>query len=441
MQNLPLQQKRVNDWMREHNAVFAVTRQGNYQITENPYDPIPNILSAETFTHIEQGLIQRINAINLFLNDIYTNRSILRDGIIPEEFVYASPDFRSQCMDLVPPKGIYSHIVATDLVCDENGAWYAMEDSLSSPEGMTYPHLARKLCREVSPESFYVPTLCDNCGLDILLKQLYRDIKFNEEELDEGIVVLLSEGEDSISQFELNYMAALSGATVATTRQLIVMDNKVYYRAPEGGFQRVSIIHRLSPDDVLDPLCFDNSALCGIPHLMEVYSAGHIAIINAPGCALAEDRGLSCFIPEMIRYYLGEDPILPNVPTYLPWYEEQRDYILTNMKKLIFKDVSSKRRVGAIFGSTLSEKQLDALRQSILQNPRRYIAQEQMKVKSVEVLRTDGVSTKPARCDFRAYTVHSNSIRVWMGGLSRFTVTTSSGTPLSGFKDTWVMSE
>jgi uncharacterized circularly permuted ATP-grasp superfamily protein len=439
MQKLFLQQQRVNQWMQEQGAQFAVVRQGKRQITENLYDPIPRVLSAETFTHLEQGLIQRISALNLFLNDIYHHRMILQDGVIPEEFVFSSLDYRPQCMGLTPPKSIYTHITATDLVCSKDGTWYAMEDSLSVPDGVTYPLFARKLCREVSPESFQVPTLCDNCGLDILLRQLYRDIMDDDPNLEGGIVVLLSEG--GLASFELHYMARLTGAVVALAEELIVMDNRVYYRAPEGGFQRVSIIHRLTPDSTLDPLCFDADSLCGIPHLMEVYCSGKIAILNAPGCSVAEDRGLSCFIPQMIRYYLDEMPILKEVPTYLPWYPDQQDYVLSHMDSLIFKSVGSDRRSGAVFGAKLSQEEREALAQEIQHDPRRYIAQEEIDVEQLQVLRSDGVSTKPARCDFRAYTVHSDSIRVWMGGLTRFTVTTSAGKPLSGFKDTWVMSE
>ena len=253
--------------------------------------------------------------------------------------------------------------------------------------------------------------------------------------------MLLSEGENTLSHFELGYMAKLTGAVVAEAERLIVMDNKVYYRAPEGGFQRVAIIHRLMLDSMLDPLCFDEDSPCGIPHLMEAYAAGHIAIINAPGCSLAEDRGLHYFIPTMIRYYLDEEPILPNVPTYLPWYPEQREFILSHMDSLIFKDVSSDRRQGALYGDRLTHEERRRLADAISREPRRYIAQQKIQVETQPVLGEDGVSTYPARCDFRAYTVHSDSLRVWMGGLSRFTVAASDGSPVSGFKDTWVMSE
>ena len=441
MEKLDLQRQRVNDWMLEQGASFAVVRQGQRQITQRPFDPIPRVLSAKTFTHLEQGLIQRINALNIFLNDIYHDRMILRDGKIPEEFVLSSPDFRTQCMRIQPPKSVYIHITATDLVCSTRGKWYAMEDSLSVPDGITYPHFARKLCREIAPENYQVPELCDNCGLDILLRQLYRDIMDDDPELEGGIVVLLSQGKQALSYFELCYMAKLTGAVVAEAEQLIVMDNKVYYRAPEGGFQRVAIIHRLALDSMLDPLCFDEDTTCGVPHLMEAYCAGHIAIINAPGCSLAEDRGLHYFIPTMIRYYLDEEPILPNVPTFVPWYPDQKKYVLEHMDSLIFKDVSSDRRVGAVYGDTLTTQEKRELTQRIIREPRRYIAQSRIEVETQPVLAEDGVSTQQVKCDFRAYTVHSDSLRVWMGGLSRFTVMKADGTPASGFKDTWVMSE
>lgn len=431
--------QQVNGWMEQQGARFAVVRQGHRQITRDPFDPIPRVLSDETFTHLEQGLIQRVNALNLFVSDIYHSRNILRDGIIPEEFVFSSPDFRPQCMNITPPKSIYTHITATDLVCSKDGTWYAMEDSLSVPDGMAYPHFARKLCQKISPETYHVPTLCDNCGLDILLRQLYRDIMDDDPNLEDGIVVLLSEGESALSSFELHYMASLTDAVVAVAEELIVMDNKLYYKSPTGGFQKVSILHRLALDKMLDPLCFDEETPCGIPHLMEVYCAGKIAILNAPGCSVAEDRGLSCFIPAMIRYYLDEEPILPGIPTYLPWYPEQREYVLSNMDKLIFKAVGSDRRTGAIFGKTLSKTEQASLAMSILRSPRRFIAQEIIEVETLPVWSPEG--TQQARCDFRAYTVHSDSLRVWMGGLTRYTVADAQGNKVSGFKDTWVMSE
>ena len=440
MRDLSTAGRRVNAWMQEQGARFFVTRKGDRQFADAPFDPTPRILPGAEFTMLEQGLIQRINALNQFLCDIYKNRMIIRDGIVPEEFVFSSPDFAPEVMNLTPVKQIYTHISATDLIRTTDGKWYAMEDSFSVPDGMTYPHFARKLCRELEPEAYEVPGLCDNCGLDILLRQLYEDIYEDNPALADGVIVLLREREDALTTFELKYMASLTGAHVASAEDLIVMDNKIYFRSPGGGFQRVSIIHRMLMDQMLDPLCFDEKSTSGVPHLMEVYAAGNVAILNAPGCGLAEDRGLYAFIPAMIRYYLDEEPLLPNVPTYLPWYPDQRDYILSHMDRLFFKDVAGDRRTAAIRGTILSPNQRRQLAAAIEADPRRFMAQEILDVEKVPVY-TSGGETVPARCDFRAYTVHSDSIRVWMGGLSRFAVHHPDGSATVGFKDTWVMAE
>lgn len=437
MNHLSLKKETVNQWMAQQAVPFSVRRRSHGV----NFDPIPRILSAETFTYLERGIIQRISAMNLFLNDIYHHRMILRDGIIPEEFVFSSPYFRPQCMGIMPTKGINTHITATDFVCTEDGTWYAVEDSLAVPGGLTYTHFARQLCRQVAPEDYNMENLCDNCGLDILLKHLYRDIVAQDPNLAEGIVVLLGDGEDTASAFELRYMAQLTGAVAASADELIVMDNRVYHKSSEGGFQKVSIIHRLVPDDLLDPLCFDGDTVCGVPHLMQVYCSGNVAILNAPGCSVMEDKALAYFLPAMIRYYLDEEPILQNIPTYLPWYPEQREYILSNMDNLVFKEVGSTIPTGAVWGKDLSETEQASLALKILRDPRRYIAQEIIQAEQLPVLAPDGVSTIPARCDLRTYTVHSDSVRVWMGGLTRFTVPSSDGMAITGFKDTWVMSK
>lgn len=440
MQDLSSASSRVNSWMKEQGARFYVTRKGADQYADAPFDPTPRILPGAEFNRIEQGLIQRINALNQFLCDVYTHRMILRDGVVPEEFVFSSPAFAPEVMNLTPVKRLYTHITATDLIHTAGGQWYAMEDSLCVPDGITYPHFARKLCRELEPEAYEIPGLCDNCGLDILLQQLYDDIREDNPELADGVVVMLRESRDAQTTFELQYLASLTGAVVAGAEDLITMDNKIYYRARRGGFKRVAILHRMFQDRKLDPLCFDETSVCGVPHLMEVYMAGNVAVINAPGCALAEDRGLYAFIPAMIRYYLDEEPLLPNVPTYLPWYPDQRNYILEHLDQLFIKDVSGDMRSAAIRGTILSPSQRKDLSAAIEADPRRYIAQEILAVEKLPV-RTPKGELVPARCDFRAYTVHSDSIRVWMGGLSRFTVHNPDGSADVGFKDTWVMAE
>lgn len=435
------QRQRVNDWMAGNGATFSVLHQGRVETSAAPYDPIPLVLPAREFTHIEQGLIQRICALNLFLGDIYGSRMIVQDGIIPEEFVYSSPAFQPFCMGLKPVKALYNHITATDLVRDKNGCWYVMQDNLAVPRGASYPHFARKLSRAVSPETYEVPALCDNCGLDILLSQLYRDLSSGLQN-NAGLTVILRAGDETNANFELNYLAELTGAAVAAPEDLTVMEDAVYYRSPEGGgFQKVSVIHRQVHDNDLDPLVFDVSSTMGVPHLMEAYRRGRVAIVNAPGCGIADDRGLNYFVPQMIRYYLDEEPILPNVPTWLPWYDEQRKYIMEHIDDLLIKDISGDLSQGAVRVSTLTAQARNAVKEKLLRYPRRYVAQQIMDIATEPVLSADGTTQLQARTDLRCFTVHSDSIRVWMGGLGRFSLTDENGQYRSGFKDAWVLSE
>ncbi len=310
MSELTRQRQRVNTWMAGNGATFSVMHQGRVERSEEPYDPIPLVLSNQEFTHLEQGLIQRICALNLFLGDIYGSRMIIQDGIIPEEFVYSSPEFQPFCMGLKPVKALYNHITATDLVRDTNGAWYIMQDNLAIPRGASYPHFARKLSRAVSPETYEVPGLCDNCGLDILLSQLYQDLTQGLQN-NTGITVILKAGAQSDANFELNYIAELTGAVVAAPEDLTVMEDAVYYRPPEGGgFQKVAVIHRQIRDNDLDPLVFDVFSSTGVPHLMEAYRRGRVAIVNAPGCGIADDR------PWIELFCPADDPVLSGRRTH-----------------------------------------------------------------------------------------------------------------------------
>ncbi len=416
------QGKRVNDYLKKSGADW------------DRFDPTPRVLPGTDFTLIEKALIQRINAVNLFLNDIYENRMILRDEVIPEEFVYSSPAFRTACLGIRPVKRRYVHLSATDFLQDENGGWYAVEDDLQTPADCIYPHLARKLCRSEVPEQYEVPTLCDNCGLDILLAQLYADMKQGLETGSDGIVAILDQSGGE-TPFAARYLADLTGAVVAKPSELTVMDDAVYYRGSDrGGFQKVSVVHRLEPDAILDPLCFESETSLGVPHLMEIYRRGRVAIINAPGCGVGCDRGLYYFIPHMIRYYLLEEPVLPNVPTLLPWNAEDREQILDELRSLVVINVTPEGRGRVTVPAQLSPVEQDELRHAIRRNPRRFVAQQVMRPRSAERLGEQGETVRDPHSYFRAFTVCSDSVRVWMGGATRFLTARV-------FQDTWVLSE
>ena len=415
------QAQRVNEYLRHNNVNW------------DAFDPTPRVLPSADFTKIEAGLIQRVNAINLFLNDIYGHRMILRDGVIPEEFVYSSPAFRTACLDAKPVKRLYVHLTATDVLQDGSGTWYVVEDDLQTPADCIYPHLARKLCRAEAPEQYEMPTLCDNCGLDILLGQLYTDMKEGLEANNDGIVAILDQSGGE-TPFAVQYLAELTGAVVAKPKELTAMDDAVYYRSGgRGGFQKVSVVHRLEPDSCLDPLCFNGDYTRGVPHLMEAYRRGKVAIINAPGCGVACDRGLYYFMPDMIRYYLLEEPILSNVPTWIPWKEEDRERILDDLRSYIIINVTKEGRGNVTIANRLDDKGLEALKAAIIANPRRYAAQTMLLPQAMERQGENGM-IRDTSSYFRALTVCSNSVRIWMGGSTRFR---SAGV----FQDTWVLSE
>lgn len=416
------QGQRVNDYLQKSGAAW------------DRFDPTPRVLPGDQFTLLEQGLVQRVNALNLFLNDIYGYQMILKDGVIPEEFVYSSPAFRTACFNALPVKRVYAHLSAADLLREADGQWYVVEDDLLTPGDCVYPHLARKLCRAEVPEQYEMATLCDNCGLDILLSQLYADLKAGLEANGEGIVVVLDQSLGE-TPFAVTYLAELTGAAVAKPRELTVMEDAVYYRsADKGGFQKVAVVHRLEPDGVLDPLSFGGDPRIGVPHLMEAYRRGKVAIVNAPGCGVACDRGLYYFIPDMIRYYLNEEPILPNVPTLLPWKEQEREQILDELRSLILINVTPEGRGRVTVGGRLNASELGRLQAAIQANPRRYVAQTMMHPAPLARLDETGAVTQDTEAYFRSLTVCSNSSRVWMGGATRFR---GAGV----FQDTWVLSE
>ncbi len=440
MQSLVRSRDRVNSWMDKNNAGFALLRHGKTEILSSPFDPIPHVIPGDRFTRLERGLMQRVNAINLLLNDLYGKRMIIKDGVIPEDFVYSSSDFHIPCVGFTPVKSLYNHITAVDLACAADGKWYVMEDHLALPSGAAYPIFARKLSRSVSPDLYPEDNLCDNNGYNILLNRLYRDVTNGMDNKD-GITVILSPGEGSFSHFELNYLAELTGAVCATSKELTVMDDTVYYRPAEGGgFQKVAVIHRHISDNSLDPLAFDVNSKTGVAHLMECYRKGKVAIINAPGSGVADDKGLFCYIPDAIRYYLGEEPLLENTPTYLPYREDERKYIFDNLDRLIVKHVNGPKAVTSIMGSGLTRSQLSDLKARLAAEPRRYVAQDIVDLAPMDALSADGTRIVTCKADYRAFVIHCDSIRVWMGGLTKFSHTAADGSRHSGYKDTWIMS-
>ena len=426
----------INRLMARYGVKFGIYKNNEFHEQLFPFDPMPRVISAEEFEFLQRGLAQRVDALNAFLADVYGEKKIVKDKVIPEDFIFSSKGYLPQCEGIVPPKKIYSHISGIDLVQAKDGDWYILEDNLRIPSGASYPMIARELTRRASPRTFVNNHIEDNRNYASMLKQMMDHVNTG------GINVVLTPGRYNAAFFEHSYLAERSGAILAMPQDLFVENNYLYYRQYGGAQLQVGAVYRRISDEYLDPMCFLPESLIGVPGIMDVYRSGHVALINAPGNGVADDKGIYYFVPHMIRYYLGEDAILKNAPTYLAFYEKDRKFILEHLNRLVIKDVSEAGGYGVIFGSDLSAEKLEELRQTILREPRRFIAQEVIDFIDLDIV--DGNDLVPRKADLRAFVLTGEKTMVWPSGLTRFSrnpdsfvVNSSQG---GGFKDTWVLS-
>jgi len=381
-------------------------------------------------------LIQRVNALNIFLQDIYHKKQIVKNDIIPEEFIYSSKGYMPICEGIMPKNKIYSHISGIDLVQAKDNSWYILEDNLRIPSGASYPMIARTITRKVSPKTFKDNAIGDNRTYASMLRKTMDYVN-----VDDGLSVILTPGRYNSAFFEHSYLAEKSGLILAFPGDLMVENDRVYYKGLFEKKRRVGVIYRRISDEFLDPLAFDNTSLLGVPNLMRAYAKGNVAVVNALGNGVADDKGIYYFVPKMIEYYLGEKPILQNAPTYLPYYFEDKKYILEHLSTLVIKDVSEAGGYGVMFGREMNIEQLANIKHLIETEPRRWIAQEVIDFKDLEII--EGNETVHRKADLRAFVLSEAETKVWKSGLTRFSrnptsfiVNSSQG---GGFKDTWVM--
>lgn len=426
----------VNKWMERFGVRFGVYKKGIFNEQLFPFDSVPRIISKKDWDYLERGLEQRVKALNMFLWDIYHEKKIVRDGIVPEEFVYSSKGYMPQCEGISPAGRVYAHIAGIDLVEGKDNKWYVLEDNLRIPSGASYPMIARMITRKVSPQTFSMNAVADNRDYADMLRGMMDDMN-----QDRGIAVILTPGRYNSAFFEHSYFAEKTGATLAYPGDLFVEDDKVYYAGMYKEKTRVGCIYRRVSDEYMDPMIFESSSLLGIPNVMQAYKAGNVALINAIGNGVADDKGIYYFVPKMVGYYLGEESILQNAPTYLPYFKDDYDYVMANIKKLVIKDVSEAGGYGVVFGSELAPDKLQELKELIARFPRRWIAQEVVDFKDLEILEDGELVWRKA--DLRAFVVTGKDTKVWKSGLTRFSrnpdsfvVNSSQG---GGFKDTWVM--
>ena len=428
----------VNKWMERFGVRFGVYKKGVFNEQLFPFDSVPRIIPKKDWDYLERGLEQRVRALNMFLWDIYHEKKIIKDGVVPEEFVYSSKGYMPQCEGISPTGKVYAHIAGIDLVEGKNGQWYVLEDNLRIPSGASYPMIARMITRKVSPQTFSMNAVADNRDYADMLRQMMDDMN-----QDRGIAVILTPGRYNSAFFEHSYFAEKTGATLAYPGDMFVEDGKVYYAGMYKEKTRVGCIYRRVSDEYMDPMMFEPSSLLGIPNVMQAYKAGNVALINGIGNGVADDKGIYYFVPKMVKYYFGEESILQNAPTYLPYFNEDYDYVMANIDKLVIKDVSEAGGYGVVFGSELAPDKLQELKGLIERYPRRWIAQEVVDFKDLEILEDGELVWRKA--DLRAFVVSGNETKVWKSGLTRFSrnpdsfvVNSSQG---GGFKDTWVMTE
>lgn len=403
-----------------------------------PFDIIPRIIAADEWAVMEKGLKQRICALNLFLNDIYSDAKIVKDGVIPEEIIKSAATYRPLCEGLKPPQGIWCHVTGTDLVRDRDGQMYVLEDNLRCPSGVSYVLENRRVMKNTFPAVFsnsHVRSVSNYPGrlLDMLQNLAPAHISNPE-------VVVLTPGIYNSAYFEHSFLAQQMGVELVEGRDLVVHDGYVHMRTTRG-LQKVHVIYRRIDDDFIDPLAFRPDSALGVPGLMEVYRAGRVALANAPGTGIADDKVVYAYVPKMIKYYMGEDAILPNVPTFLCWEDADRQHVLANLDKLVVKAANESGGYGMLVGPHASEKERAEFAEKIKAKPRNYIAQPTLGLSRVPVIVGDSIEGR--HVDLRPYILYGKDIFVLPGGLTRvalkkgsLVVNSSQG---GGSKDTWVL--
>lgn len=414
---------------------------GDGQGTERifPFDIIPRIVSYSEWVTLEQGLKQRIFALNQFLSDIYGDQKIVRDSVIPADLIYSASDFLQPCVGLQPPGGVWCHITGTDLVRDRDGRWYVLEDNLRCPSGVSYVLENRRVMKNTFPVVF--DTMKIQPVEEYPSQLLETLLNLAPDHLSDPTVVVLTPGIYNSAYFEHSFLAQQMGVELVEGRDLVVADGYLQMRTTKG-LQRVDVVYRRIDDAFIDPLAFRPDSLLGVPGLMEVYRSGRVAIANALGTGVADDKVIYAFVPDMIRYYLGEEPILANVPTYLCWEPQQQSHVLANLNKLVVKAANESGGYGMLVGTQATSEQRAEFAEKIKANPRNYIAQPTLCLSRVPTL-LDG-EIEGCHVDLRPYVLYGKNIYVNPGGLTRvalrrgsLVVNSSQG---GGSKDTWVVS-
>ncbi len=382
---------------------------------------------------------QRVRALNLFISDIYGEQKIVKDGVFPKEVLADSKNFRKECVGIRPKFDVWAHICGSDLVRGDDGTVYVLEDNLRVPSGVSYMLENRVITKRVFPELFENQSILP---VDDYPTQLFDMLaSISPRPLDYPEVAVLTPGIYNSAYFEHSYLAQQMGAELVEGSDLVVGEDDCVYMRTIDGLQRVDVIYRRIDDLFMDPEVFLKDSVLGVPGLMRAWSKGNVALANAPGAGVADDKVVYAFVPKMIKYYLDEHPIVPNVPTYLCMHDEEREHVLANLDKLVVKPANESGGYGMMIGPAASKKERKTFAQLIKKDPRNYIAQPMLNLSTVPTL--CDATVEPRHVDLRPFVLHGEQLSVTAGGLTRVALrkgsTVVNSSQGGGSKDTWII--
>ncbi|HUI03411.1 MAG TPA: circularly permuted type 2 ATP-grasp protein [Acidimicrobiales bacterium] len=435
---LAARQQAADDEIRRIGVTFHAADGADDRERPWPFDVIPRIIEAAEWARIRKGLVQRLRALNAFIDDVYHDQRSIRDGVVPGEVVTSSPNFRPECIGACPPGGIWAHICGSDLVRGEDGTFYVLEDNLRVPSGVSYLLENRMVAKRVFPELFRTYSVEP---VDPYTAELGRALRSLAPHRPDPTVVILTPGVHNAAYCEHAFLAQQLGVELVTGPDLMVCDEGVFMRTV-GGLERVDVIYRRVDDGFLDPEVFRRESLIGVPGLMRAWRAGNVGLVSAPGAGVADDKAVYAFVPDIIRYFLGEDPVLANVPTWRCGDDEDRAYVLDHLEALVIKPATESGGYGVVIGPTAGDAALTHVAQRISQYAPNWVAQPVLSLSTMPTL-CDG-QVEARHVDLRPFTVlGADNAYVAPGGLTRVArhrgsliVNSSQG---GGSKDTWVV--
>jgi uncharacterized circularly permuted ATP-grasp superfamily protein len=424
---------------RVSGITFTVYSDGRNVDRPLPFDLIPRVLARSEWQRTEAGLEQRIRALNLFISDVYGEQRVFKDKVVPAALLANSVNFRRECVGVKPPLGIWAHVCGSDLVRDADGKLYALEDNLRIPSGVSYMLENRIVAKRVFPELFET---CTILPVDEYPMQLYETLAaLSPRPGEQPVIALLTPGVFNSAYFEHTYLAQAMGIELVEGSDLFVGEDDCTYMRTVYGPQRVDVIYRRVDDLFLDPEVFRPDSVLGVRGLMRSWRAGKVALANAPGAGVADDKVVFAYVPKMIEYYLGEDALLPNVPSYLCTDEGERRYVLDHLGELVVKPANESGGYGMLIGPRSTKKQRDKFKKLVVADPRNYIAQPTLSLSTVPIVTPRGPS--PRHVDLRPFILSSSNVYVTTGGLTRVAMKSGSlvvnSSQGGGAKDTWVV--